>query len=201
MNYYSLPWKLPYIEATFILHRKPVKTLILEVQCLTLFFWWDLDEFLMTVQVLPLFWKPAENWRHNRKIIMLIANCDIGRQESSKWSVMYVWTGKIKFVLWMWSARLSLLALPDWGSCIWSLAWCAAGDKTELGDRGLNVSGGQKQRISIARAVYSDADIILLDDPLSALDAKVNFSGHGFIKPERCLAQIWEDARFYLCLL
>lgn len=49
----------------------------------------------------------------------------------------------------------------------------AAGDKTELGDRGLNVSGGQKQRISIARAVYSDSDIVLLDDPLSALDAKV----------------------------
>ena len=40
------------------------------------------------------------------------------------------------------------------------------------------MSGGQKQRISIARAVYSDADIVLLDDPLSALDAKVNFSGH-----------------------
>ena len=52
--------------------------------------------------------------------------------------------------------------------------WClAAGDNTELGERGLNVSGGQKQRISIARAVYADADIYLFDDPLSALDAKV----------------------------
>ena len=39
----------------------------------------------------------------------------------------------------------------------------------------MNVSGGQKQRISIARAVYSGADIVLLDDPLSALDAKVGF--------------------------
>ena len=48
----------------------------------------------------------------------------------------------------------------------------AAGDRTELGERGVNVSGGQKQRISIARAVYSDADVILFDDPLSALDAK-----------------------------
>lgn len=41
------------------------------------------------------------------------------------------------------------------------------------GDRGVNVSGGQKQRISIARALYAAADVILLDDPLSALDAKV----------------------------
>ena len=49
----------------------------------------------------------------------------------------------------------------------------AAGDKTELGERGVNVSGGQKQRVSIARAIYSGADIVLLDDPLSALDAKV----------------------------
>ena len=49
----------------------------------------------------------------------------------------------------------------------------AAGDLTELGDRGVNVSGGQKQRVSIARAVYSGAEIIMLDDPLSALDAKV----------------------------
>ena len=49
----------------------------------------------------------------------------------------------------------------------------AAGDLTELGERGVNVSGGQKQRISIARAVYSNSDVILLDDPLSALDATV----------------------------
>lgn len=49
----------------------------------------------------------------------------------------------------------------------------AAGDLTELGERGVNVSGGQKQRISIARCVYSNSDVILFDDPLSALDAKV----------------------------
>eukprot|EP00803_Ostreobium_quekettii_P010076 evm.model.scf_1807.1 EVM.evm.TU.scf_1807.1 scf_1807:280-13061(-) len=47
------------------------------------------------------------------------------------------------------------------------------GDLTELGERGVNVSGGQKQRIAIARAVYSGADTYLMDDPLSALDAKV----------------------------
>ncbi|KAK9923578.1 hypothetical protein M0R45_031987 [Rubus argutus] len=45
------------------------------------------------------------------------------------------------------------------------------GDLTEIGQRGLNLSGGQKQRIQLARAVYSDADIYLLDDPFSAVDA------------------------------
>jgi len=50
----------------------------------------------------------------------------------------------------------------------------AAGDQTELGDRGVNVSGGQKQRISLARATYAEADVVLLDDPLSALDAQVH---------------------------
>ncbi|CAI5992640.1 unnamed protein product, partial [Closterium sp. NIES-65] len=47
------------------------------------------------------------------------------------------------------------------------------GDLTEIGERGVNVNGGQKQRISIARAVYSDADVFLFDDPLSALDTHV----------------------------
>lgn len=43
----------------------------------------------------------------------------------------------------------------------------------QIGERGLNLSGGQKQRISLARAVYSNRDIVLLDDPLSAVDAHV----------------------------
>lgn len=46
-------------------------------------------------------------------------------------------------------------------------------DLTEIGERGITLSGGQKQRINIARAIYSDAGIVLLDDPLSAVDAHV----------------------------
>lgn len=45
------------------------------------------------------------------------------------------------------------------------------GDLTEIGERGMNMSGGQKQRMQLARAVYRDADVYLLDDPLSAVDA------------------------------
>uniref|UniRef100_A0A3Q3JJ45 Cystic fibrosis transmembrane conductance regulator n=1 Tax=Monopterus albus TaxID=43700 RepID=A0A3Q3JJ45_MONAL len=47
------------------------------------------------------------------------------------------------------------------------------GDLTLIGDRGATLSGGQKARVSLARAVYQDADIYLLDDPLSAVDAEV----------------------------
>ena len=47
------------------------------------------------------------------------------------------------------------------------------GDQTMIGERGINLSGGQKQRISVARLAYSSKDIVILDDPLSALDPKV----------------------------
>ncbi|OXA43509.1 multidrug resistance-associated protein 1 [Folsomia candida] len=48
-----------------------------------------------------------------------------------------------------------------------------AGDKTEIGEKGINLSGGQKQRVALARAAYSNADLYLFDDPLSAVDAHV----------------------------
>lgn len=47
------------------------------------------------------------------------------------------------------------------------------GPDTVIGERGVNISGGQKARISLARAIYSEADIYLLDDPLSAVDPQV----------------------------
>nr|KAJ3421673.1 hypothetical protein HK105_002724 [Polyrhizophydium stewartii] len=49
----------------------------------------------------------------------------------------------------------------------------ADGDLTQIGERGINLSGGQKQRVNLAHMVYFNADIVLLDDPLSAVDAHV----------------------------
>ena len=48
-----------------------------------------------------------------------------------------------------------------------------AGDETEIGEKGVNLSGGQRQRVALARACYAQADVVLLDDPLSAVDAHV----------------------------
>ncbi|KAF8733148.1 hypothetical protein HU200_015521 [Digitaria exilis] len=45
------------------------------------------------------------------------------------------------------------------------------GDRTQIGERGVNLSGGQKQRVQLARALYQNVDIYLLDDPFSAVDA------------------------------
>ncbi|KAI8899502.1 P-loop containing nucleoside triphosphate hydrolase protein [Globomyces pollinis-pini] len=60
-------------------------------------------------------------------------------------------------------------------------------ENTMVTERGSNLSGGQKSRLSLARAVYADADIYLLDDPLSAVDAKVakhlfNYCFRGVLK-------------------
>lgn len=64
-----------------------------------------------------------------------------------------------------------------------------AGDLIVIGERGINLSGGQKARVSLARALYADADIYLLDDILSALDSKVAkhvfdacIGPHGFLR-------------------
>ncbi|XP_049584650.1 ATP-binding cassette sub-family C member 4 isoform X3 [Syngnathus scovelli] len=62
------------------------------------------------------------------------------------------------------------------------------GDLASVGDRGANLSGGQKARVSLARAVYRDADIYLLDDPLSAVDAEVG--KHIF---EECICGLLRD--------
>ncbi|CAM6115529.1 unnamed protein product [Calypogeia fissa] len=68
------------------------------------------------------------------------------------------------------------------------------GDLTEIGERGINLSGGQKQRVSLARAVYADLDVYLLDDPLSAVDAQVG--AHLFT---RCITGFLSDkARIFI---
>lgn len=47
------------------------------------------------------------------------------------------------------------------------------GDRTLIGEKGVNMSGGQKARMGLARAVYQNKEIYLMDDPISALDAHV----------------------------
>lgn len=61
----------------------------------------------------------------------------------------------------------------------------ADGDLSVVGERGMNLSGGQKQRIQLARAVYSDSDVYLLDDPFSAVDAHTG--AHLF---QKCMMQL-----------
>ncbi|XP_068732556.1 multidrug resistance-associated protein 1-like [Montipora capricornis] len=70
------------------------------------------------------------------------------------------------------------------------------GDLTEIGEKGINLSGGQKQRISLARAVYFDADIYLLEDPLSAVDSHVG--KHIFDKVIRPRGKLRKKTRVFV---
>ena len=47
------------------------------------------------------------------------------------------------------------------------------GDQSEIGEKGINLSGGQKARVALARAIYKRPDVLIMDDPISALDANV----------------------------
>ncbi|XP_030339202.1 multidrug resistance-associated protein 1-like isoform X2 [Strigops habroptila] len=69
-----------------------------------------------------------------------------------------------------------------------------AGQKSEIGEKGINISGGQKQRVNLARAVYQKASVYLLDDPLSAVDAHVGqhifehvLGPNGLLKDKTCV--------------
>ncbi|GMF17174.1 unnamed protein product [Phytophthora lilii] len=68
------------------------------------------------------------------------------------------------------------------------LAVLPGGDMTEIGEKGINLSGGQRTRVALARAVYQDADIYLLDDILSAVDSHV---GHDIFK--ECIKSCLKD--------
>ncbi|KAE8913580.1 Multidrug resistance-associated protein 1 [Phytophthora fragariae] len=68
------------------------------------------------------------------------------------------------------------------------LAVLPGGDMTEIGEKGINLSGGQRTRVALARAVYQDADIYLLDDILSAVDSHV---GHDIFK--ECIKKCLKD--------
>ncbi|CAG0919744.1 unnamed protein product [Notodromas monacha] len=74
--------------------------------------------------------------------------------------------GKSFNAAWYWRVLKACEILPD-------LDILPARDFTEIGEKGINLSGGQKQRVNLARAVYNQADIYLLDDPLSAVDPHV----------------------------
>eukprot|EP00878_Enallax_costatus_P041564 GHUV01048375.1.p1 GENE.GHUV01048375.1~~GHUV01048375.1.p1 ORF type:complete len:218 (+),score=66.20 GHUV01048375.1:896-1549(+) len=65
---------------------------------------------------------------------------------------------------------------------------CPAGDQSMAGERGINLSGGQRQRVCLARAAYHDADLILLDNPLSAVDQHT--SKHIF---DKCIKGLLAD--------
>eukprot|EP00804_Cyclotella_cryptica_P002770 CCRYP_021220-RD/>CCRYP_021220-RD protein AED:0.04 eAED:0.04 QI:576/1/1/1/1/0.85/7/1584/1189 len=85
--------------------------------------------------------------------------------ESVKNNILFGHTGKIDEQRYQLAIEVCSLAHD--------LDILSAGDQTEIGEKGITLSGGQKARVSLARAVYHDAEIYLLDDPLAAVDAHV----------------------------
>ncbi len=74
------------------------------------------------------------------------------------------------------------------------------GDQSLVGDRGVALSGGQKARVNLARSVYRNSDIYLLDDPLSAVDASVSralFEKYGSFIYTQCLHAVIIVARVW----
>ncbi|CAI0414775.1 unnamed protein product [Linum tenue] len=67
--------------------------------------------------------------------------------------------------------RMRYHEVLDKCSLVKDLEMLPYGDLTQIGERGVNLSGGQKQRVQLARALYQNADVYLLDDPFSAVDA------------------------------
>lgn len=118
-----------------------------------------------------------------------LVNAMLGEMPGSRGGAQAIIRGRVAYVpqvAWIFNASVRdniLFGLPyeekryhraiTVSALVTDLESMAGGDLTEIGERGINVSGGQKQRISIARAVYSDADVYIFDDPLSALDAHV----------------------------
>jgi hypothetical protein len=119
-----------------------------------------------------LFGSPFQPPRYDRAIDVTSLRHDLDLLPVSSNSVHFT-----KIIM----GNLSIIFLSD--PC-WSLhssfdCVCSqGGDLTEIGERGVNISGGQKQRVSMARAVYSDSDVYIFDDPLSALDAHVGRQVH-----------------------
>ncbi|KAI3682951.1 hypothetical protein L1987_83350 [Smallanthus sonchifolius] len=81
-------------------------------------------------------------------------------------------------------------------------------DLTEIGERGVNISDGQKQRVSMARAVYSNSDVYIFDDPLSALDThvgrevdKIILVSEGMVKEEGTFEELSENGLMFNVLM
>ncbi|KAG8870466.1 hypothetical protein FRB97_009732 [Tulasnella sp. 331] len=113
----------------------------------------------------------------------------IGEMRQTRGDEKVVFGGKVAYcaqVAWIQNAsvRENIIFGADWdedrywrairdAALLMDLEILPDGDLTEIGEKGINLSGGQKQRVNIARALYADADIVIMDDPLSAVDAHV----------------------------